>query len=52
MNLSATTKQQIRQIQTKLKSQLTGTQHFPGESAVIDYAVDKLYQDLKAKRLI
>jgi hypothetical protein len=52
MNLLATTKQQIRQIQSKIKSQLTGSQHFSTDSAVIDYAVDKLYQDLKAKRLI
>ena len=52
MNLSTTTKQQIRQIQSKIKSHLTGSQHFTTDSAVIDYAIDKLYQDLKAKRLI
>jgi hypothetical protein len=52
MNLSTTTKQQIHQIQSKIKSQLTGRQHFTTDSAVIDYAIDKLYQDLKARRLI
>ena len=52
MNLSTTTKQQIRQIQSKIKSQLTSSQHFTTDSAVIDYAIDKLYQDLKTRRLI
>jgi hypothetical protein len=52
MNLSTTAKQQVRQIQSKIKSQLTGSQHFLTDSAVIDYAIDKLYQDLKARRLI
>ena len=52
MNLSTTTKQQIRQIQSKIKSQLTGSQQFTTDGAVVDYAIDKLYQELKAKRLI
>lgn len=52
MNLSTTAKQQIRQIQAKIKNQLSGSHHFKNDSAVIEYAIDKLYQDLKAKRLI
>ena len=52
MNLSATTKQQIRQIQTKLKHQLTGRPLFSSDTALIDYAIDALYKDLKARRLL
>ena len=52
MNLSASTKQQIRQIQTKLKHQLTGRPLFPSDTSLIDYAIDALYKDLKARRLL
>ena len=52
MNLSATTKQQIRQMQTKLKHQLTGRPLFSSDAALIDYAIDALYKDLKARRLL
>ena len=52
MNLSTTTKQQIRQIQTKLKHQLTGSSLFSSDAAVINYAINALYNDLKARRLL
>jgi len=42
----------IREIQTKLKSPITRDREFSNESAVIDYAVKKLYDLHKKQRLI
>ncbi len=42
----------MREIQSKLKNQLTEQREFTNENAVIDFAVKQLYDDLKRKRLI
>ena len=50
--MTHTTRTLIRQIQYKLKNQVTAQREFTNENAVIDFAVKQLYDDLKRKRLI
>ena len=42
----------IREIQNKLKNQVTEQREFGNENGVIDFAVKQLYDDLRRKRLI
>ena len=50
--MKTTTRNMIRQIKTKLKSNLTGQAEFSDESAVIDYAVQYFFTHLKNQRRI
>ena len=50
--MNSKTRTQLRDIQTKLKSPITGQQEFVNENAVIEYAVQLLYDDLKKQRLV
>ena len=50
--MKTTTRNMIRQIKTKLKSNLTGQAEFSDESAVIDYAVQYFFKHLKNQRRI
>ena len=47
MTLSLATRQMIRQIRNKYKDPVTKKPSFASDDAVIDYAVEKLYEDLK-----
>ena len=46
------TRNLIRQIQTRLKSNLTGKAEFSTEDAVIDYVIQQFYEDLRRQRKI
>jgi hypothetical protein len=50
--MTSKTRNLIREIQTKLKSPNTGQREFSKDEAVVAYAVQKLYDDLKKKRLL
>ena len=47
MTLSASTRSMIRQIRSKYKDPITKKPSFATDDAVIEYAVEKLYEDLK-----
>ena len=47
MALSSSTRQIIRQIRSKYKDPITKKPSFATDDAVIEYAVEKLYEDLK-----
>jgi hypothetical protein len=47
MTLSVSTRQKIRQIRSKYKDQITKKPSFATDDAVIECAVEKLYEDLK-----
>jgi hypothetical protein len=42
----------IREIQLKAKSSMTGQNEFPNDDAVIDYAIQTLYDSLKKLKVI
>ena len=46
------TKQKVGTIRNKVKNSLKGTYEFPNDDAVIQYAVEMLFNDLKKKHLI
>lgn len=46
------TKQQINEIRKKLKSAVTGIPEFSTDDAVIEYAVQQLFNQLKKQRLV
>ena len=50
--MTSTTRSLIREIQTKLKSPNTGQREFGNDGDVVAYAIKKLYEDLKKKRLL
>ena len=50
--LSSTTRQQISTIKSKVKGSLTGTPEFSNDDAVIQYAVDMLFNELKKKKVL
>jgi hypothetical protein len=50
--LKTQTKQQINEIRKKVKSSITGQQEFPSDDAVIEYAIQQLYNQLKKQRLV
>jgi hypothetical protein len=50
--MNSTTKNQLREIQQKLKSPITKQPEFNHEAAVIDFAVKTLYETLKKQRLL
>lgn len=49
MALSASTRQIIRQIRSKYKDQITKKPSFASDDAVIEYAIERLYEDLMHK---
>ena len=50
--MNSKTRIQLREIQSKLKSPITGQNEFGNENAVMEYAVKLLYEDLKKQRLV
>ena len=50
--MNNTTRTQIREIQTKIKSPITKEREFANEAAVIEYAIKSLYDLLKKQRLL
>ncbi len=50
--MNTKTRSLIREIQTKLKSPITGQQEFANEDAVIDYAVKTVYDLMKKQRVL
>ena len=46
------TKQQINDIRKKLKSSITGMPEFSNDDAVIEYAIQQLFNQLKKQRLV
>ena len=46
------TRSHIREIQTKLKSKVTGILEFQNSDAVIDYAVKSFYDKLKKDKFL
>jgi len=50
--MNSKTRQLIREIHGKIKSSLTGNREFVNEDAVIDHAINLLYQQLKKQRLL
>jgi len=50
MTLSASTRQKISQIRSKYKDPITKKPSFASDDAVINYAVERLYEDLMQKR--
>jgi hypothetical protein len=45
--LKTQTKQQINEIRKKVKSSITDKQEFPSEDAVVEYAIQQLFTQLK-----
>jgi hypothetical protein len=50
--MTSKTRLLIREIQTKLKSPLTGQKEFSTDDAVIDYAVTLLHDSLKKQKFL
>jgi hypothetical protein len=50
--MNAQTRNQIQEIQRKLKSPITGQKDFINDDAVVAYAIKNLYESLKKQRLI
>lgn len=50
--INSTTKNMIRDIQSKLKTPVTGQKEFATEDAVIEYAIRNFHTELKKQRLI
>ena len=49
MTLSAPTRQMIRQIRSKYKDSITNKPSFASDEAVIDFAIEYLYRNLKLR---
>jgi hypothetical protein len=50
--LSSKTKQQITTIRSKVKGSITGTPEFSNDDAVIEYAIETLFNELKKKKVL
>ena len=50
--MNSRTRTLANEIQAKVKTSITGTNEFANTDAVIDYAVKRLYDDLKRQKLI
>jgi len=50
--LSSKTKQQITTIKNKVKSSITGTPEFRSDDAVIEYAIETLFNQLKKSKVL
>jgi hypothetical protein len=50
--MNSKTRTLIREIQSKLKSPITGLKEFSSDDAVIDYAIELVHQQFKKKRLL
>ena len=50
--MNAQTRNQIQEIQRKLKSPITGQKEFINDDAVVAYAIKNLYESLKKQHLI
>jgi len=50
--MNTKTRNQIQEIKRKIKSPVTGTNEFASDDAVIDHAVQRLYESLKQQRLL
>jgi hypothetical protein len=50
--MNSQTRNQILEIQRKLKSPVTGQKEFANDNAVIEYAIKNLYETLSKQRLI
>ena len=50
--LNSKTRQQISTIKNKVKGSLTGNPEFNNDDAVIQYAVEMLFNELKNKKVL
>jgi len=50
--MNSKTKSLIREILSKLKSPVTGQKEFANDDAVLDYAINLLYENLKKQRVL
>ena len=50
--MTSNTKKLIKEIQTKVKSPVTGRNEFANEDAVIDHAIKTTYELMKKQRLL
>ena len=50
--MNSRTRSLIREIRTKIKSQITGTSEFASDDAVIDVAVTRFYETLKQQKIL
>ena len=50
--MTSKTRNLIREIQSKVKSSVTGQSEFANDDAVIDYAIATAYDQLKKQRLL
>jgi len=50
--MNSKTRSLIQEIKRRVKSPITGTNAFANENAVLDLAVQRLYDQLKKERLI
>ena len=50
--MTSNTKKLIKEIQTKIKSPVTGRNEFANEDAVIDHAIKTTYDLMKKQRLL
>ena len=50
--MNSRTRTLMREIQTKIKSPITGQKEFANEDAVIDYAIKTIYDLMKQQRIL
>jgi len=50
--MNTRTRNLIREIQTKIKSTITGQKEFPNDDAVIDYAIKTIYEQMKKQKVL
>lgn len=50
--MNSNTRKLIKDIQTKIKSPVTGRNEFTNEDAVIDHAIKTIYDLMKKQRLL
>ena len=50
--MNSKTRSLIQEIKRKVKSPITGTYEFSNDDAVVDLAVQRLYEQLKKARLL
>lgn len=50
--MNTRTRTLIREIQSKIKSPITGQKEFGNEDAVIDYAIKTVYDLMKQQRIL
>ena len=50
--MNTRTRTLIREIQSKIKSPITGQKEFANEDAVIDYAIKNIYDLMKQQRIL